>query len=151
MIQRGGVELDQERCRALLASVGTGRIGLSTALGPHVVPVGCTVVDDAVVLWTSPYSIVARCAPGTLVAFEVDQVDPDGRGGWCVQARGRAEHLEDPDALEKLAPALTMHPEPWSGPRRRRYLRIRWTELSGQAVGKGWRETPATSAGHAAG
>lgn len=147
MQRRGPFELEPELCRSLLASVDTGRVGMSTPLGPHVAPVGYTVVDDAIILWTPPYSVVARCAPGALIAFEVDHVDPVTRDGWCVQARGRAELLSDPATLETLAPVLSMHPDPWEERGRRYYLRIRWTELTGQAVGNAWPEATGATPG----
>lgn len=141
--RRGPVDLDRRQCEALLASGGTGRIGVSTALGPQVIPVSYAVVDRAVVLWSSPYSPVARCAPGTLAAFEVDHVDQLTQRGWCVHARGRVERLEDPGVLAQIPRTdAAVHPTPWEEQGRRLYLRIRWTELSGQAVGTTWDEPP---------
>lgn len=133
-LQRGPVELDAAQCRALMATAGTGRVGVSTPLGPQVLPVGYAVLADAVLLWTSPYSLVARCAPGATVAFQVDQADAVDLG-WSVQAHGRAEPLDDASAHELLS-RLPAPPRdaPWPEPGRRLYLRLRWTELTGHAT-----------------
>ncbi len=146
---RGPVELEAATCRELLASGGTGRIGVSTPLGPQVIPVSYVVLGDAVVLWTSPFSILARCAPGTVVAFEVDHVDPIDRQSWCVQARGRADRLDDPELTAELAELSSPDPEPWAERGRRLYLRVRWTELTGRALGVHRAGTPRSTAADA--
>lgn len=129
------MELDTSRCRELLAAGSTGRVGLSTPLGPEVVPVDYAVVDDSVIFWTSPFSLLARCTPGTVVAFQVDRVDPSDGRSWCVQARGRLERLEDASAAEELIGRATRHREAWPTTGRRLYLRLRWFELSGHEAG----------------
>lgn len=146
----GSVELDPAHCRALLGSAGTGRVAVSTALGPQVAPVGYAVVNESIVVWTSPFSVVARCAPGTFVAFEVDSIDAETREGWYVQARGRAELLSDPEVTQQLVTRLPRQQNPWQQ-RTRHCIVIRWSELSGQGVGSRWQEAAANGvAGHAA-
>lgn len=148
MTQAGGpVELDPAHCRALLGSGGTGRVAVSTALGPQIAPVGYAVIGDAIVVWTSPFSVVARCAPGTFVAFEVDAVDARTREGWYVQARGRAELLADPEATEQLATVVPHHRDP-RRQRTQHCIAIRWSELSGQGTGGRW-QAEGAGTGHA--
>jgi len=47
-------ELTVGQCEALLRSCTVGRVALSTPTGPHVIPVNYTVVDDAVIVRTTP-------------------------------------------------------------------------------------------------
>ena len=50
-------------------------MALSTPAGPHVVPVTYSVVDDAIIIRTTPYSVLGTYAPGSLAALEVDWFD----------------------------------------------------------------------------
>ena len=77
LTQRGGrVErLDPTECRRLLTSTTVGRLGYSTANGPRIVPMNFTVVGECLIFRTTPQTEAGRCANGTQVAFEVDQVD----------------------------------------------------------------------------
>ena len=53
-------ELDQEECNRLLRSGVVGRIAIVTPTGPYIVPVNYSVVDDMVVVRTTPYSVLRR-------------------------------------------------------------------------------------------
>ena len=68
-------ELSYEKCRELLAAGVLGRIGFVVGDQPHVVPVNYATAGEAVVLRTTPYSLLGREGPGRKVAFEVDHVD----------------------------------------------------------------------------
>lgn len=63
---------------------------------PAIVPVAFAVHDGAVVMRTSPGSRLARAAPGGVLAFEVDDVDPQARTGWSVVVTGVANIFQDP-------------------------------------------------------
>ena len=81
------IELSDAQCRELLSAGLVGRVALCTPVGPHVVPVNYAVVDDSVVLRTTPYSILGTQARGALLAFEVDQLDYEQSAGL---ERGRS-------------------------------------------------------------
>ena len=136
-------ELSWSECEALLRSGMAGRVALATANGPHIVPVNYSVVDSAVVLSTSPYSMLGTYGRDSTVAFEVDHFDYAYRRGWSVVARGRVEVVDDPAELKHIR--SVWEPTPWASGLRNLFLRIPWEELSGRQLGTGWdpmRETP---------
>lgn len=129
-------ELSARECQALLRSGVAGRVALSTPTGPHIVPVNYSVVDDAIVIRTSPYSLLGTYGRDTTFAFEIDEFDRDRARGWSVQARGRVEAVTDRAELELIRESA--EPQPWAGGSRPLYLRLRWAELSGRQVGARW-------------
>ena len=129
-------ELNARECEALLRHGTAGRAALSTPTGPHIVPVNYFVLDDAIIVRTSPYSMLGTYARDSMLAFEIDHVDPDLERGWSVQARGRVSVITDSATLESLRAAAM--PRPLVGGVRSLYLRMRWTELSGRQVGPRW-------------
>lgn len=129
-------ELSREECETLLRSCVTGRVALSGPTGPHIVPVNYSVVDGAVVLRTSPYSLLGTYGRDTTLAFEVDQTDHEYQRGWSVVARGRGEVVTDPDEIDHIE--RTWGPRPWASGSRGLHLRMRWTEISGRRLGAGW-------------
>jgi uncharacterized protein len=129
-------ELSNRECEALLRAGVAGRIALSTPTGPHIVPVNYSVVDDAIVVRTSPYSLLGTHGRETTLAFEIDGFDVERERGWSVQARGRAEVVTDRAELERLR--LAAPRQPWAGGARVLVLRLRWTELTGRRLGDAW-------------
>ncbi len=127
------IDLSPEECVRLLSAGVAGRVALSSPDGPHIIPVNYSVVDDAVVLRTSPYSVLGTHGRDTVLAFEVDQFDYERQHGWSVVARGRAEVLTDPAEIAHVRE--TWEPRPWAGGQRGVYLRLRWVEISGRRVG----------------
>jgi len=129
-------ELSARECQALLRSGIAGRVALSTPTGPHIVPVNYTVVDGAIIVRTSPYSLLGTYGRDTTFAFEIDEFDRVGGRGWSVQARGRVEAVADHAEIQLIRESA--EPHPWAGGARPLYLRLRWTELSGRQVGANW-------------
>ena len=130
------VELSREESESLLRLGVVGRVAVTTPDGPVIVPVNYAVVDDAVILRTTPYSVLGRHARDALVAFEVDRLDQDQQHGWSVLARGRAEAVTDPGELDRIE--ATCAPRPWAAGNRALFLRIAWTEVTGRKLGHGW-------------
>lgn len=81
--------LSDPECWDLLRTQPVGRIAWSGIQGVSVVPVNYLVVDGAIALRTTPYSLLARDSADREVAFEVDQFDPERHDGWSVLVRGR--------------------------------------------------------------
>jgi uncharacterized protein len=132
-------ELSVSECEELLLAGVAGRVALSTPTGPHIVPVNYSVVDRAIVIRTSPYSLLGTHGRDTTLAFEIDGFDVEHERGWSVQARGRAEVVTDRAELDRLR--LAAPRQPWAGGARVLVLRLRWSELTGRRVGAGSRLT----------
>ena len=129
------VELAAEECKRLLRAGTVGRVAVSTPRGPHIVPVNYVVSGDAVIFRTSPYSVLGTHARSSLLAFEVDHLDPDQERSWSVVVRGRCEFIEDPRDLE--GGAGSHRPHSWAAGSRNLFLRLPWSEMSGRALGGG--------------
>jgi len=127
------IDLTREQCERLLRSGVTGRVALASPDGPHIIPVNYSVVDDAVVVRTSPYSVLGTYGRDSVLAFEVDSFDHERQRGWSVVARGRAETVSDPAELEHIR--STWEPRPWAAGSRSLYVRLRWTEITGRRLG----------------
>ena len=129
-------ELSVHECEALMRAGVAGRVALSTPTGPHIVPVNYSVVERAIVVRTSPYSLLGTYGRDTTLAFEIDGFDRELERGWSVQARGRAEVVTDRAELDRLR--LAAPRQPWAGGSRALVLRLRWTELTGRRLGDAW-------------
>jgi nitroimidazol reductase NimA-like FMN-containing flavoprotein (pyridoxamine 5'-phosphate oxidase superfamily) len=133
-------ELSARDCERLLRSGVAGRVAVSTPTGPHIVPVNYTVVDDAIIVRTSPYSLLGTYGRDAMLAFGIDGFDNSGhRRGWSVQARGRVHAVVDRTEMERIREVA--EPQPLAGGARFLYLRLRWTELSGRKLGTDWDPT----------
>jgi hypothetical protein len=130
------VELPYEKCEELLHASIIGRVGFTTAEGPQIVPVNYTTVHDAVLFRTTPYSQLGAHAPGSPLAFEIDQINYEDHRGWSVVAHGIGERLEDMTGLDEDNPFW--NPKPWVAGARALYIRLRWTALTGRRIGSGW-------------
>ncbi len=97
------VELTVAECRDLLATDTVGRVAFVTPSGPRIVPVNYALDGAALEVRTTSYSELAIYAPGTEIAFEIDQLDSERRRGWSVVAHGVCERVE-PAELRQLAP-----------------------------------------------
>jgi nitroimidazol reductase NimA-like FMN-containing flavoprotein (pyridoxamine 5'-phosphate oxidase superfamily) len=129
-------DLSQAECEALLRAGLVGRIAACAPDGPHIIPVNYSVVDDAIVLRTTPYSMLGSHAKGSVLALEVDQFDYEYQRGWSVVARGRAEAVVDAEQLDRVR--RSWDPTSWAAGRRSLYLRFRWSDLTGRRLGQGW-------------
>ncbi|MBB3041871.1 pyridoxamine 5'-phosphate oxidase family protein [Nocardioides soli] len=130
------VDLGPEQCTLLLGAGITGRVALSSPDGPHIVPVNYSVVGEAVIMRTSPYSVLGTYGRGSMLAFEVDWFDHERWRGWSVVVRGRANVVTDPLELDRIR--TTWDPQPWAAGARNLYLRLHWSEISGRQIGVGW-------------
>jgi nitroimidazol reductase NimA-like FMN-containing flavoprotein (pyridoxamine 5'-phosphate oxidase superfamily) len=130
------IDLSHDECVRLLSGGVGGRMAFSSPNGPHIVPVNYAVLDDAIVIRTSPYSLLGTYGRDTMLAFEVDWFDHERQRGWSVVARGRGEVVIDPLEIEHIH--HIREPRPWAGGGRNLYLRLRWTELTGRRLGEAW-------------
>jgi len=93
--ERSLEKLSKSDAVALLSTLSVGRVVFTVGALPAIVPVAFAVHDDAVVMRTSLGSRLARAAPGGVLAFEVDEVDPTTRTGWSVVVTGVARVVAD--------------------------------------------------------
>lgn len=127
-------ELSPEQCGELLRAGVVGRIAIATPTGPHLVPINYSVVDDSIIMRTSPYSVLGRHGLNARVAFEIDQFDHEYWTGWSVVAHGTTAAVVDTVEFEHIH--AVWEPRPWAGgPSRNLYLRLRWTALTGRRLG----------------
>jgi len=90
---RAHERLDLDECRGLLGREHLGRIALSVAALPAVVPVLYRLAGDRVVIAVEP-DVLYAALYDNVVAFEVDHVDPDTNEGWTVLVVGRSRPCE---------------------------------------------------------
>jgi uncharacterized protein len=126
-------DLDRRACEELLRRNDVGRVAVCAPDGPHVVPVNYVVTEGAVVIRTSPYTILGTHGRDHMVALEVDRLDHETREGWSVLVRGKASMVADPDDIQRIR--ADGDPGPWADGSRRLYIRLPWQELTGRRVG----------------
>ena len=66
-----------------------------------------------------------------MLAFNVDDIDPDGRIGWSVTVVGRSNEVTDPFERDELV-ALGL--ESWLGDSRDTFIRIALDEVTGREI-----------------
>jgi nitroimidazol reductase NimA-like FMN-containing flavoprotein (pyridoxamine 5'-phosphate oxidase superfamily) len=123
--------LDPAECLRLLGSASLGRIGLSSDALPVVLPVNFALVDDQIVIRTRRGTKLAAATRNSIVAFEVDQLDPCSGVGWSVMVQGLAREVTDP---EDLAAAHAAPLSRWIDPHDGRHVGISIDVISGRRV-----------------
>lgn len=88
-------ELTRAESLRLLAGVGVGRIVFSHQALPAICPVN-HLVDGEEVILSGPIRAGLRSALDTVVAYEADHVDADGRIRWSVMVTGVARQVTAP-------------------------------------------------------
>jgi nitroimidazol reductase NimA-like FMN-containing flavoprotein (pyridoxamine 5'-phosphate oxidase superfamily) len=114
-------ELDLETCYRRLATQQVGRVVATAGALPLVVPVNFALDGHAVVFRTASGGTLDAATRGTVVAFEVDEIDPHVRSGWSVVVTGVASPIDD---LSDLLRAQQLAIAPWAPGRRDHYVRI---------------------------
>jgi nitroimidazol reductase NimA-like FMN-containing flavoprotein (pyridoxamine 5'-phosphate oxidase superfamily) len=132
-VDRNGLRLlDREECLHLLAGKTFGRIGVTFGALPLVLPVNYRLVDDEIVFRTGTGTKLDAATCNTIVAFEVDDIDPLTHTGWSVVATGEARKITDPVELARLAEACIPH---WAHADVDGTVAVSTTMLSGRRVG----------------
>ncbi|WP_322656356.1 helix-turn-helix domain-containing protein [Streptomyces justiciae] len=130
------VALNDTECRRRLGTHGVGRIAVTTADGPTVLPVNYTVVDGTIAFRTAPATAPAE-ALGRRIAFEVDHIDEVMSRGWSVLVRGQARQAQDPAMVRRLTERA--YSAPWAGGSRELWVCVDADEITGREI----REIPA--------
>lgn len=127
------VDLDRDACLAYLRSAPVGRVVDTQESVPAVRPVNFVLLPDGVYLRTASTGRVLQAADASaLVTFEADHVEDDGESGWSVIVLGRASHVTDPLALERVSGLLR---RPLAGGGREQVVRISLELVTGRRVG----------------
>lgn len=95
--------LGREECLQRLRRSTIGRVGVSSAALPLILPVGFVVHADRIVLRTSPGTRLEAALDDAVVCFEADEFDVAARSGWSVVLTGRSEVLARDDERYHLA------------------------------------------------
>ena len=92
-------ELERDECLRLIAKGVVGRVVFTDAALPAVQPVRYLLDSERIIfrVITGSKLAVARHA---VVAFQVDEIDPQTGTGWSVVGVGQAYQLPDPDRAE---------------------------------------------------
>lgn len=126
------IRLTAPECWEKLGARGVGRIALPVQPGPAVFPVNYTVDAETIVYRTAPQGAAAP-EPGTAVSFQADRIDDHLSNGWSVLITGTAEHLDDPETIQRLTEEHAS--EPWAGGGRPLWIRVRPDRITGRQVG----------------
>lgn len=123
-------ELTWDECLQRLRRSSIGRIAVTHRALPAIVPINYTLSGSRVIFRTEPGGMLARACAGTIVAFEVDEVDPTGRRGWSVLVVGRAELLDGSAAIRAAETGLVSA----VGDGRDQFVAITVGQLTGRTI-----------------
>ncbi len=122
--------LSDTACRAHLAGEAVGRIAVTQAALPLIVPVNYVMDEDTIFFRTRHDGAVARACDNAVIAFEIDALAADGTAGWSVNVVGVAtlvpEHEVDQAWHDRLRTA--------AGPERNQFVRMRVGMVTGREI-----------------
>lgn len=98
------IALEPKACLRLLRTASLGRVVFTEAALPAVRPVTFAAPDGEVII-SAGWGSWGPKLDGTVVAFEVEDIDPATRDGWSVVVVGRARLVTDPASLPGFPPA----------------------------------------------
>jgi nitroimidazol reductase NimA-like FMN-containing flavoprotein (pyridoxamine 5'-phosphate oxidase superfamily) len=102
-VDRNGLEvLDRDECLRLLDGATLGRVAVTSAALPTVLPVNFRLAGDRIVFRTGEGTKLAAATRNAVVAFEADDFDAERRTGWSVVVTGVARPVVDRDRLSAL-------------------------------------------------
>jgi nitroimidazol reductase NimA-like FMN-containing flavoprotein (pyridoxamine 5'-phosphate oxidase superfamily) len=105
-------ELTRQEAMRRLGSVQVGRVVFTAHAMPAIRPVNHLVDDGQVIIRSHEGSAIVTAAsagPGTVVAYEADEIDPGSRTGWSVVVTGLARLVDEPAQTARYQQAL----QPW--------------------------------------
>lgn len=69
---------------------------------PAILPVNFRLSNGRIIVRTLPGTKLDAAVAQAVVAFEVDDYDPEGSWGWSVLVRGAGAEITEPDELEAV-------------------------------------------------
>jgi nitroimidazol reductase NimA-like FMN-containing flavoprotein (pyridoxamine 5'-phosphate oxidase superfamily) len=128
MTSRGLDVIGTDGCYELLRRHSFGRIGVTIADDPVILPVYYAFFDDAVVFRTDPGTKLIAAVLETRVAFEVD----DAELGWSVLVVGHAHEVRSPP--DEMIGAAAQLEDNWPAGERQRVVRIDIERITGRRL-----------------
>lgn len=117
-VDRNGLEvLDRSTCLRLLDGAHLGRLGLSYGALPTILPINFRLVDEWIVFRTGVGTKLDAATSNSIVAFEVDDLDPLAHTGWSVVVTGLAHEITDSQERDRLDGGLLPYWAPAAGDR----------------------------------
>jgi Predicted flavin-nucleotide-binding protein len=96
---QGSHELSRAECLELLRSGNVGRVVLTHRALPVAIPVNYALDGESIVFRTASGTALSAASDGSVVAFEVDQIDLTSRSGWSVLITGVARAVQGSELL----------------------------------------------------
>ena len=128
MTSRGLDLIGSDTCVELLRAHSFGRVGVTIADEPVILPVFYALVDGEVVFRTDPGTKLIAAVLETRVAFEVD----DAASGWSVLVVGHAHEMRSPSPA--LTGAQSRLDDYWPSGERERVVRIEVEKITGRRL-----------------
>lgn len=127
-----GIEiLDEGECRALLATVKVGRVGVCVGAMPAIFPVNFVLDGEGVVFRTAEGTKLNVATNHAVVAFQCDDFDDFDHTGWSVLVVGMARVVTDAAEAERLR---RLPLRPWAAGPRERFVRVPFELVSGRRI-----------------
>jgi nitroimidazol reductase NimA-like FMN-containing flavoprotein (pyridoxamine 5'-phosphate oxidase superfamily) len=123
--------LDEAECMRLLAREPVGRIGLTSAALPVVLPVNFVMLERTIVFASDPGLKLEAARAGQVACLEVDGYEVLDHSGWSVLATGRLAEIVDP---ERLTAARQLPLSPWALTAPEHYVELSIELLSGRRI-----------------
>jgi nitroimidazol reductase NimA-like FMN-containing flavoprotein (pyridoxamine 5'-phosphate oxidase superfamily) len=131
-VDRNGLEvLSRDECLRLLGTAVLGRVAVTTAALPTILPVNFRFDGRQILIRTGRGTKLDAATRNAVVAFEADEIEPATREGWSVVVTGVARELTDPEELaEAQTPALVR----WASGEDHRVVAISTEMVSGRRL-----------------
>jgi uncharacterized protein len=132
LIDEGLELLTEDQCRELLAANEVGRVGITVAGLPVILPVNYACIDGDVVFRTGLGTKLHAASSGAVIAFEVDAYDVAERRGWSVLLIGRSSTIAvDGDGGAQIDGCALAS---WAGGDRSCYVRMHPEMITGRRI-----------------
>jgi uncharacterized protein len=142
-VDRNGLEvLERDECLRLLSRATLGRLGFSSGALPTVLPVSYHLDGDRILVRTRCGGRLDDALHDAVVAFEVDELEPDAHTGGSVAVTGLATAVRDPIELEAVRHAPV---DRWTSSPGDSLVAISTEVMTGRRVIEGSGPTPALS------
>ena len=129
---RGGLQiLSRQQCLQLMAQSPIGRVVFTDRALPVALPVNFALLGEDVVFCTATGTKLSAALAKSVVAFQVDHIDPGTEDGWSVLIQGWATNVTRPD---ELAMVDSLGLKSWAPGQRCHFVRIRSEIVSGRKL-----------------
>lgn len=126
------VEIAEEECYDLLKTQNLGRLAVNHDGQPVILPLNYGIDERTVVVRTASGEALSY-APMARVAFEVEEIDAQGRSGWVVVVQGFAEDISDTiDQWSEHVRSTPVHP--WVAGQRDGFIAITRGRATGRRI-----------------